>query len=216
MLKTFKSIVLKTILYPAKMYNQMQVAKIPVFDFSEIHLKHLVVLPDRKTLLHRLPKHGIVAELGVDTGAFSSEILSLTNPEKLHLIDVWSTKRYNREKKNHVFNKFSEEITVGTVEINIGLSTESVHNFPDAYFDWIYIDTDHTYKTTYEELCLYSKKIKPGGIIAGHDFVTGNWNGLIRYGVIEAVAQFCVTQGWELIYLTLENTESKSFAIRKI
>ena len=58
--------------------------------------------------------------------------------------------------------------------------------------------------------------MKKGGIIAGHDYVHGNWISAFRYGVVEAVHEFCVQFGWEIIYLTIEPTENQSFAIRKI
>jgi len=88
--------------------------------------------------------------------------------------------------------------------------------FPDAYFDWIYIDTDHSYPTTRDELAVYESKMKPGGIIAGHDYVMGNWRGSLKFGVIEAVHEFCIARNWELLYVTTEQTTNASFAIRKI
>lgn len=96
------------------------------------------------------------------------------------------------------------------------MSTEAAQDFEDGYFDWIYIDTDHSYETTRDELELYAPKMKPGGIIAGHDYKIGNWISMYRYGVIEAVHEFCVKHNWELIYLTVEPSESQSFANRKI
>ena len=80
----------------------------------------------------------------------------------------------------------------------------------------MYVDTSHSYKTTFEELERYSKKVKKGGYIAGHDYVIGNWDGLVRYGVIEAVYEFCVKHNWEIAFLTSELNDSPSFAIRRI
>ena len=102
------------------------------------------------------------------------------------------------------------------LKINIGLSTEVVKDFNDNYFDLVYIDTSHSYKTTIEELELYSEKVKIDGVIAGHDYILGNWNGMIRYGVIEAVHEFCVKHNWEIMYLTTELNDNPSFAIRRI
>jgi hypothetical protein len=115
-----------------------------------------------------------------------------------------------------VRDKFAAEIASGQVKIDLGLSTDVLPRYPDGYFDWIYIDTDHGYIVTAAELEVCRLKVKPGGIIAGHDYVTGNWDGGVRYGVVEAVHEFCVKYGWELILLTHETDRHLSFAIRKM
>ena len=190
--------------------------EISAYELSFRHLENLVAVPNRIELLRKLPRGGVVAEIGVDTGRFSEKILSENEPSKLHLIDVWNSERYGLNKKNEVEKKFKDHINSKRVQINFGYSTEAVSNFEDDYFDWIYIDTDHSYGTTIKELNLYASKIKKGGIIAGHDYVEGYWNGLVKFGVIEAVHEFCVLQNWEFVYLTMENREHRSFAIRKI
>lgn len=167
-------------------------------------------------MLKVLPRHRTVAELGVDEGGFTQNIFRYNQPFKLHLVDFWGGKRYNQNKRKGVERKFAQEIIDGKIEINLGLSTTIVDQFPEKYFDWIYIDTSHSYSITFAELASYHPKIKSGGIIAGHDYIIGNWNGLVRYGVIEAVHEFCVKYDWELLDLTKELNISPSFAIRKI
>lgn len=189
---------------------------IPKKTLDSKHLLHATLLPARVQLLHQMPKNGIVAELGVDKGDFSVAILQIANPGKLHLIDSWDTIRYGEDKALSVRKRFASEIENKTLSIHRGFSTERVSDFPDDYFDWIYIDTDHSYKTTCEELKLYAPKIKNGGIIAGHDFIKGNWLSGLRYGVMEAVYEFCIQENWEIIYLTMEINDNPSFAIRKI
>ena len=44
----------------------------------------------------------------------------------------------------------------------------------------------------------------------------GNWLKSYRYGVIEAVHQFCVENNWQIILLTADQTENLSFAIKRI
>jgi hypothetical protein len=173
-------------------------------------------VPDRLEMLRLLPANGVVAELGVDVGGFTAQILEICTPAKLHLIDFWGSKRYHQGKREGVFRRFASQIEATQVEINLGLSTDVVHDFTDKYFDWIYIDTDHTYQTTKQELELYQQKVKIGGIIAGHDYIIGNWLEMRRYGVIEAVHEFCIRNHWEMIYLTIENNRPPSFAIRRI
>ena len=189
---------------------------IPKVELGREHILNLTPLLNREELLKALPTKCIVGEVGVDTGDFSELILTVAKPEKLHLIDSWNDKRYNENKKKTVEKRFEKEISGGIVELNVGLSTEVAKKFEDCYFDWIYIDTNHTYKTTKEELAIYCRKLKKGGIIAGHDFIKGNWKSMFRYGVIEAVYEFCISDNWELIYLTMENNSHPSFAIRKL
>jgi predicted O-methyltransferase YrrM len=189
---------------------------VPRKDLQAKHLSNTKLLTNRQELLELMPKNGVVAEIGVAAGDFSERILAATSPAKLHLVDVWASERYNKELGLSVERKFEEKINQGQIEINLGLSTEAVDSFKENYFDWIYIDTDHSYNTTKEELERYSPKVKPGGIMAGHDFIIGNWTSLTRYGVIEAVYEFCVDHDWELIYLTMGINEFPSFAIRKI
>ncbi len=207
----------KKILRPLiKKINKKISAAIPKYALREEHVKNAKLLTTREELLKLLPSNGIVAELGVDQGGFSEMIWSINKPQKLHLVDFWGSKRYNQAKRSAVEAKFAQEIKDCKIEINLGLSTDVVAQFTDRYFDWIYIDTTHSYETTIEELELYRPKIKENGIIAGHDYIIGNWDGLVRYGVIEAVYEFCVKYDWEILYLTNELNIKPSFAIRKI
>lgn len=190
--------------------------RMPKIALKPEHLKNCKALANRFDMLDLMPKNGIVAELGVDKGNFSEEILKRTQPNTLHLIDVWNSERYHKGLKTVVETKFEKEIESKKIILNLGLSTEVSDQFPDAYFDWIYIDTEHSYQVTKAELEKYASKMKPGGIIAGHDYINGIWTTMIRYGVIEAVCEFCVKNNWEMLYITMDFTEPPSFAIRKI
>ena len=132
------------------------------------------------------------------------------------MVDIWDSKRYHGGLFKKVTSKFKNLIDLESIQIHRKLSTDAADDFEDDYFDWIYIDTTHSYDTTREELVKYAPKIKHDGIIAGHDYTMGSWHSLNRYGVIEAVHEFCVKYEWELVYLTVEPTENQSFAIRRI
>lgn len=211
-----KKILGKAIFQWVREKNRIESSKIPLFMIREETIQNTKLLLDRKQLLEHLPKYAVVAELGVDEGVFSKLILNICNPEKFHLIDYWGTEMYNQSKRKLVEEKFKGEIESGTVEINLGLSTDVGLKFKDNYFDWIYIDTDHSYQNTINELEIWKSKIKEGGVIAGHDFIVGYWDGLIRYGVIEAVYEFCSKYNWEILYLTMEIGFHPSFAIRRL
>ncbi len=188
----------------------------PVIDLERKHVENLRALPDRQALLEVLPKQGVVAEIGVNRGDFSESILAVTAPSRLILIDIWASKRYHGGLYDLVRRRFAGQLASGQVEIIRALSFDGIGQCPDQSFDWVYLDTDHTYATTKRELALLAPKMKPDGIIAGHDYIIGNWNDGHRYGVIEAVHEFCRDHQWELVYLTHEMSVPPSFAIRRI
>lgn len=197
-------------------YRSGHEESVPKYELGPKHIANLRAVENRSQLLELMPRNGIAAEIGVNKGDFSEEILKRSHPAKLHLIDVWGSERYHKGLEDLVKGRFKPEIEKGTVEVNVGFSVDMSKRFENEYFDWIYIDTTHLYADTRDELEAYSKKMKPGGIIAGHDFVSGNWRSAIKYGVIEAVHEFCVKNDWELLFLTMELSIPRSFAIRKI
>lgn len=135
----------------------------------------------------------------------------------MHLIDAWAYgSRYHIGLKDIIENKFKDQIAREIVNISVGQSTTVLADFPDEYFDWVYLDTNHNYSNTKAGLGILKAKVKQSGIIAGHDYTIGNWVDGYRYGVIEAVNQFCVNESWEMIFLTAETDQYRSFAIRKL
>jgi len=190
--------------------------RMPHPDLEDRHVGNARLVATRGKMIGLLPRDAVAAEIGVSRGKFTAEIMATNRPRKLHLVDVWSSERYDQSLRRRVEQTYAAEIAAGSVEVNLCYSIEVGRAFPDAYFDWIYIDTDHSYPTTRDELAVYESKMKPGGIIAGHDYVMGNWRGSLKFGVIEAVAEFCLARSWELLYLTTEQTTNASFAIRKI
>ncbi|HEX7977670.1 MAG TPA: class I SAM-dependent methyltransferase [Gemmatimonadaceae bacterium] len=190
--------------------------RIPHPDLEERNVANARLVATRARMIALLPRGGVAAEIGVSRGKFTAAIMAANPPRKLHLVDVWASDRYNQTLRQGVEQTYAAEIAAGSVEINLGYSIEVGRSFPDAYFDWIYLDTDHSYPTTRDELAVYESKMKPGGIIAGHDYVMGNWRSSLKFGVIEAVTEFCIARNWELLYVTTEQTTNASFAIRKI
>lgn len=53
-------------------------------------------------------------------------------------------------------------------------SMDAVHLFMDEALDFVYIDGDHEFAHVAEDIVHWSKKVKQGGIVAGHDFFSTN------------------------------------------
>lgn len=190
-------------------------AAMPMTALDAVHTENCRVLPDRRDLLRHLPKGGIAAEIGAAFGDFSKEIFALNQPAQLHLIDAWETQRY-RKGLDQIKDDLADKIAAEALVIHQGYSTERLAECADDFFDWVYIDTNHTYETTYQELVLSAQKTKPQGLIAGHDFCTGNIVKPVLYGVVQAVNEFCVKHGWQYRYITLESHGHFSFCLSRI
>lgn len=83
---------------------------------------------------------------------------------------------------DHVVSRFGK-----AARIHRGRSADILPNFPDGYFDWIYIDGDHSYEAVVQDLELSRTKVRKGGMIAGDDFT---WRPKEGYPVKRAVEKF--------------------------
>jgi hypothetical protein len=180
---------------------------------SKEHVRDAEVVPSRAVMLEAFPQGGRVAELGADEGKFSEEILSITDPDELYLIDVWGSSEYSDRSVEEVETRYADEIADGTVEVLAERPDIALERFEDGYFDWVYIDTTHTYEQTLRELEIAKKKVQSDGVIAGHDYCLGDIPEGRWYGVIAAVHEFCAECEMKLTHLSLESHGHSSFAI---
>lgn len=83
------------------------------------------------------------------------------------------------------------------------MSDEAAKNFPDEYFDLIYIDGDHSYEGCKKDLEAWWPKVKKGRFFLGDDYshqhapVTG-----MKFEVIRAVDEFAAKVGLPVHKLT--------------
>lgn len=198
-----------------QLLRRAQKDKMQTTQLQSCHTENCKLLPDRNVLLDAMPKNAVVAEIGAAFGDFSKEILSRCAPKQLHLVDAWHTPRYQVGLEK-IKSDLSEDISSKRLLIHQGLSTDVLPTFADGTFDWVYIDTNHTYETTLEELLICDTKVGRDGRIAGHDFCTGNVVGAVPYGVVEAVTKFCKDRNWQFEYLTVESHGHFSFCLKRL
>jgi hypothetical protein len=53
-------------------------------------------------------------------------------------------------------------------------SVEAATKIPDHSLDFVYIDARHDYESVKEDVEAWCSKVRPGGIMAGHDYVDGD------------------------------------------
>ena len=76
-------------------------------------------------------------------------------------------------------------------------SLDAVHDFEDGSLDFVYLDGDHEFSSVTADLTAWLPKLRPGGIMSGHDYVRRNAASLRRgyiVQVVEALAGF--TEAW--------------------
>ena len=160
-----------------------------------------------------IPKGGVAAELGVYKGTFSRHLLEVTQPKQLHLIDPWymNGKEWAWAEGNKstidalkgVLHAHEKELISGLVVLHIGDDLKVLQQFPDHYFDWVYVDTSHQYDHTLKELTLLKVKVKASGIIAGDDWQSDPSHR--HHGVYRALKEFTKYEPYKLIYGSEEN-----------
>jgi hypothetical protein len=115
------------------------------------------------------------AEIGVDQGLYS-EVLCKANPNlELYGIDSWKAyKGYtDYTSQSHIDANHADALKrLATYRCTIvqKFSMDAVKDFADQYFDFVYIDASHEFLHVTEDIFYWSRKVKPGGILAGHDY----------------------------------------------
>jgi hypothetical protein len=49
-------------------------------------------------------------------------------------------------------------------------SMDALNDFEDESLDFVYIDGDHEFQHVVNDICEWEKKVKKGGMVAGHDY----------------------------------------------
>jgi hypothetical protein len=162
------------------------------------HVERCRVAPTREDMIQRyLPKGAVVAEVGTDRGHNARTILDGARPRELHLIDV-DLSRLER-------GLLQSAIDDGVVRLHEADSAATLAAFPDGYFDWIYIDGNHTYGGVLRDVEQAKRKVKSDGLLVFNDYTLFSHAELVEYGVIHVVNRLCLDEGWELRYFALES-----------
>jgi len=78
--------------------------------------------------------------------------------------------------------------------------------------DFVYIDADHEYESVRADIEAWHDRVRPGGLLCGHDYYDGFRTGAM-YGVARAVDEFCGSRGLR-VHTTLREQPEKSWFVR--
>ena len=129
----------------------------------------------RAHILLQLEKKAIIAEVGVWKGEFSKHIYDLTLPQKLILVDPWIfdskirgcapqvngneplSQKFFDDAKSSTHKKFKGIENVHIIEKD---SYSASNLYDNNYFDYIYIDGEHSYDAVLNDLTYWYPKLK--------------------------------------------------------
>lgn len=147
------------------------------------------------------------AEIGVWNGDYSRTLLQTIPGLKLYCVDPW--KGFNQERffsdqemeavyndAKHVLGSYNAELIRMT---SAKASTQVVFD----QLDFVYIDACHYFNEAMLDILLWAPKVRPGGIVAGHDF-----RDLYKCGVVEAVRAYTQANKINEWFITYEEFPS--------
>ena len=136
----------------------------------------------RNLIKDRVPNGGIIAELGSWQGKSICSIADIIKEKNLRVVIIDTFEGSNGEEAIIGANKeVAKQINLKQVFINNcndfdiypeiyqGTTHDMSSKFLDNYFDFVFIDADHSYDGALQDIQDWWPKVKRGGILADHD-----------------------------------------------
>jgi len=136
----------------------------------------------------------IGAEIGVKEGRFISFMLNRFPDLVMYAIDPWENQPGNNETYegwdwSDIYKRYKTAIRPyadRVLEIQ-DYSENASKQIYDESLDFVFIDAQHDYDSVKRDIELWTPKLKPGGLLSGHDYQP-NFQGVIQ-AVDEAVGR---------------------------
>jgi hypothetical protein len=131
------------------------------------------------TLLRELDLK-VGAEIGVLKGLFSKWLMVKGKVSKLYLVDPYlGYDDYSRIRTQDHMNAYEVKAKNRLAKFNVEFvkktSMEAVKDFEDESLDFVFIDANHAFEWVMPDIIEWSKKVKKGGIVSGHDYSDYHW-----------------------------------------
>jgi hypothetical protein len=156
--------------------------------------------------LNRYGLTGSAVEVGCHRGDFCVPFRQVWEGGTLHCVDSYMTQdgRKHWEDFGMLADRM-DKVCAGTRNKKWwfhGMSSvTAAEYFTSESLDFVYLDASHNYDNVANDLRAWYPKLKSGGLLAGHDFINGDWKNIIDnptkdevrqmiYGVKFAVEEF--------------------------
>ncbi len=120
-----------------------------------------------------LPEQFVACEIGSYLGASSCFLAAAATFRGgyLHCVDTWQNEAMGLELPEDTFARFCENTYQYRhfLSAHRGVAANLMAQIPDN-LDLVFVDGDHSYEAVMSDLTNYVPKIKPGGVLALHDY----------------------------------------------
>lgn len=133
------------------------------------------------------------AEIGTEQGKFAAEICRDNPGVRLFCVDPYAA--YTRYKEAHqtqqrldgYWEEAHQRLAAYNVEFVREPSMDAVKRFEDNSLDFVFIDGNHHFDYVCPDIIEWSKKVRIGGIVSGHDYKREKEDSKIPFHVMQAV-----------------------------
>lgn len=169
----------------------------------------------RDRLPHELVARGLLrgAEIGVQLGEHAEQLLQagVTN---LLLVDLWASQGTgyfdiaNRSdaEQERILKQCEARLKMwldAEAKILRGHSQRVCDQVEDGSLDFVYLDANHKYDALCGDLVAWYPKVRPGGIISGHDYLDSPNDCGSEFGVRSAVRRFAACLGVAEVFVSV-------------
>ena len=132
---------------------------------------------DREGLYRIFAEEGFTkgAEIGVEFGENASLMFHTIPGLSMILVDPWSdhprsSYRYGLSMTVKMEQRTRRRLRHRDVTYHKMLSEQAAPLIEDDSLDFVYLDGDHRYDGVMLDIILWQRKVRSGGVIAGHDY----------------------------------------------
>jgi len=146
------------------------------------------------------------AEIGVAAGKYSEVLCQNIPGLKLLCVDPWIRQAddpIHRKNHNNHYISATKRLKDYDAALVRARSMDAARDVPLESLDFVYIDGNHMFDAIMVDVIEWAKRIKPGGIVSGHDYYNHN-----NFGIIKAVDTYTEVHKIEQWFLTDEKVKS--------
>ena len=169
-----------------------------------------------KSMVEKFPSGSKFVEVGSWKGKSSAymavEIANSCKKIDFYCVDLWevSIEHEGMEELSRLYDIFlsnmkSVESYYNPLKMK---SLDAVSRFDDYSLDFVFIDASHEYEDVKADIVAWLPKIKPGGVLAGHDYYIGDFDYYpgVKQAVNEAFSEFEVKYNCWIFQVPNETT----------